>query len=530
VVNKQRLLVWRRALCETVLGVHRLASVNACRMMVESAWLRSGFAIWQAAGEKQPEGLRFPEREIIEEIFDSGPVSWLKVCRFYYWHCSSVGVKQAKTISMKRIVASVGLVAVGASGLQAELLPAMTTESGKPWTVGATLRGFYDDNVNTVPDNFNGGPGFHRSTTGFEVSPFLRFSFPMEQTTISFGYVYSLKYYDNTPLGNTEHYDQTHQFDAALTHAFSERYQLSVKDSLVIGQEPDLLRAGNTFDSFQRVSGDNLRNYGSITFSAQITPELGTEVGYANTYYSYADNTPVIGLSGLLDELDNVAHVDLRYLLQPQTTGIVGYQFREIDYIANQPIGFDAFRNQVVRSDERNARINYLYLGLDHNFRPDLTGSVRVGGQYAQYYDNPAGQDELSPYAMLNLKYTYLPESYLQAGFVYDYTPASIFDANPANGELTLNAQSATIFASITHRITPKLYGNLLAQFQNSTYYGGRLDGQADNYYLIGLSLQYRFTPNFSAEVGYNYDDVRSDIANRSYDRNRIYVGVTGSY
>ena len=440
---------------------------------------------------------------------------------------------------MKRIVASVGLVAVGASGLQAELLPAMTTESGKPWTVGATLRGFYDDNVNTVPDNFNGGPGFHRSTTGFEVSPFLRFSFPMEQTTISFGYVYSLKYYDNSPLGNTEHYDQTHQFDAALTHAFSERYQLSVKDSLVIGQEPDLLRAGNTFDSFQRISGDNLRNYGSITFSAQITPELGTEVGYANTYYSYADNQVGVdnfghvispSLSGLLDELDNVAHVDLRYLLQPQTTGIVGYQFREMDYIANQPIGFDAFRNQVVRSDERNARMNYLYLGLDHNFRPDLTGSVRVGGQYVQYYNNPASQDEVSPYAMLNLKYTYLPESYLQAGFVYDYTPASLFSVSPANGDLTLNAQSATLFASITHRITPKLYGNLLAQYQNSTYYGGTFDGQADNYYLIGLSLQYRFTPNFSAEVGYNYDNVNSDIANRAYDRNRIYVGVTGSY
>jgi len=136
----------------------------------------------------------------------------------------------------------------------------------------------------------------------------------------------------------------------------------------------------------------------------------------------------------------------------------------------------------------------------------------------------------LSPYAMLNLKYTYLPESYLQAGFVYDYTPSSLFSVNPANGDLTLNAQSATVFASITHRITPKLYGNLLAQYQNSTYYGGTYDGKADNYYLIGLSLQYRFTPNFSAEVGYNYDNVKSDMANRSYDRNRIYVGVTGSY
>jgi hypothetical protein len=425
---------------------------------------------------------------------------------------------------MKRIVASVGLVAVGASGLQAELLPAMTTESGKPWTVGATLRGFYDDNINTVPDNFNPGPGFHRSSTGFEVSPFLRFSFPMEQTTISFGYVYSLKYYDNKPLGNTDNYDQTHDFDVALSHAFSERYQLKVADSFVIGQEPDMLRAGNTFDSFQRISGDNLRNFGSITFSAQITPELGTEVGYANTFYSYSDNTPG-GLSGLLDELDNVAHLDLRYQLQPQTTGIFGYQFRELDYIGNQVIN----AAPVVRSDERNVRMNYLYVGLDHNFRPDLTGSVRVGGNYAQYYNDPASQDELSPYAMLNLKYTYLPESYLQAGFVYDYTPASVFSVSPT-GDLTLNAQSATMFASVTHRITPKLFGTLLAQYQNSTYYGGTIDGEADNYYLVGLSLQYRFTPNFSAEVGYNYDNVKSDIANRGYDRNRVYVGVTGSY
>jgi hypothetical protein len=248
---------------------------------------------------------------------------------------------------MKRIVASVGLVAVGASGLQAELLPAMTTESGKPWTVGATLRGFYDDNINTVPDNFNLGPGFHRSSTGFEVSPFLRFSFPMEQTTIGFGYVYSLKYYDNKPSGNTDHYDQTHDFDVALSHAFSERYQLKVADSFVIGQEPDMLRAGNTFNSFQRISGDNLRNFGSFTFSAQITPELVTEVGYANTFYSYSDNQNLDANgnflqpsnSGLLDELDNVAHLDLRYLLQPQTTGIFGYQFRELDYIGNQQIG-----------------------------------------------------------------------------------------------------------------------------------------------------------------------------------------------
>jgi hypothetical protein len=440
---------------------------------------------------------------------------------------------------MKRIVASVGLVAVGASGLQAELLPAMTAESGKPWTVGATLRGFYDDNVNTLPDNYTLPAGFHRDSYGFEVSPFLRFSFPMEQTTLDFGYVYSLKYYENKPIGNTDNYDQTHDFSVALNHAFSERYQLNVKDSFVIGQEPDMLRAGSTFNSFQRISGDNLRNYGAVTFSAQITPDLATEVGYANTFYSYSDNQTTIdpsgnfipSNSGLLDEVDNVAHLDLRYQLQPQTTGVFGYQFRELDYIGNQEIGryVDASGVHSVMSNERNVRMNYLYVGLDHNFRPDLTGSVRAGGQYADYYNDPASQDQLSPYAMLNLKYTYLPESSLQVGFVYDYTPSDLFSANSA-GDLTLNAQSATVFASLNHRITPKLYGNILAQYQNSTYYGGTYDSEADNYYLVGLSLQYRFTPNFSAEVGYNYDDLHSDIANRSYDRNRVYVGVTGSY
>jgi hypothetical protein len=431
---------------------------------------------------------------------------------------------------MKRIVASVGLVAVGVSGLQAAMLPGLTTESGKPWTVAATLRGFYDDNVSTVANDATIPAGYHRGSTGFEISPSLRFSFPMEQTTLSFGYVYSLKYYENKPIGNTDNYDQTHQFDAAFAHAFSERYHLNITDSFVIGQEPDFLRAGNTFTTFQRISGDNMRNFGTITLAVQMTPELSLEAGYANTFYSYADNSPG-GLAGLLDEVDNVAHLDGRYLFAPQTTGIIGYQFRDTEYTGNQVIGqyIDVNGNTVrVMSDERNARSHYVYAGIDENFRPDLTGSVRAGGRYTEYYNNPAGQSDLSPYAMASLRFTYLPESFLEAGFTYDYSASSVFNANSA-GSLTLNAQSATVYASLNHRITPKLYGSILAQFQNSTYYGGTFDGKTDKYYLVGLNLQYRFTPNFSAEIGYNYDNVDSQVS-VTYDRNRVYVGITGSY
>ena len=67
----------------------------------------------------------------------------------------------------------------------------------------------------------------------------------------------------------------------------------------------------------------------------------------------------------------------------------------------------------------------YGYVGLDHNFQPDLTGSFRAGARYTDYYNNPADQNGVSPYAMASLKYTYLPESYFQVGGSYDYSPSS---------------------------------------------------------------------------------------------------------
>jgi hypothetical protein len=430
---------------------------------------------------------------------------------------------------MKKIVASVSLVAIGATGLHADLLPGLTTESGKPWTTTATLRGFYDDNPSTLANSMH-----HQGSYGVELSPSIEFNFPMEQTTLSFGYVYSYKYYEN-PLFNTSgHDDNTHDFHAALTHAFSERYSVSVRDSFVIGQEPDFLRAGNSFSTFQRYSGNNLRNYGAIDFSAQLTPEFGLELGYANTMVSFSDNanpaaTGSASNSGLYDNLDHVVHLDGRYQLQPQTVGIVGAQFRETDYTGYQPIGGFYSNGQPVMSGDRNARSYYGYVGLDHNFRPDLTGSARVGGRYTDYYNSMAGQNQASPYVMTSLKYTYLPESSLQFGSSLDYSPSSVGPAVNQSNDINTSAQSATVFAAVNHRIVPKLYGGLQAQYQNSTYYGGSIDNKTANFYLVGLNLRYQFTPNFSSEVGYNYDNLGSEVQSH-YDRNRVYIGITGSY
>src|ERR1041385_5063085 len=134
---------------------------------------------------------------------------------------------------MNKLVASVGLAALGVSTvqtMQAEDVPGMTSSMAKPWSISATLRGFYDDNLNTSTE---GNPKTH--AFGVEVSPSVAYQWASPQTHVSLGYIYSFKYYDNTPGDQSRKFDQTHSLNVALEHAFSERHQLVVGDSFVIG-------------------------------------------------------------------------------------------------------------------------------------------------------------------------------------------------------------------------------------------------------------------------------------------------------
>src|SRR5436190_13382621 len=245
--------------------------------------------------------------------------------------------------TMKKIVASVGLVAVGASGVQAASTAALTADPAKPWSVSATLRGFYDDNVGTAP---KGNPA--TEAFGFEVRPGFNLNWGLKQTTFSLGYLYSFRYYDHKPPGNSEKYDQSHIFNALVNHAFTERYLLNVTDSFVIGQEPDLLRATETLSSYQRIPGNNIRNYGTIKYSSQHTPIFGSELGYDNSFYNYADegahrdandNFSFPSNAGLLDRIEHYLHIDARWQILPSTVGVLGYRYSETDYTANEQIG-----------------------------------------------------------------------------------------------------------------------------------------------------------------------------------------------
>src|SRR5437899_1776155 len=95
------------------------------------------------------------------------------------------------------------------------------------------------------------------------------------------------------------------------------------------------------------------------------------------------------------------------------------------------------------------------------------------------------------------------------------WTPAGLFSRK----------RSASLALNSARLITLRM-----RQLQNSTFAGGAVDDLAEQYYLLGINLKYLITPHFSAELGYNYDKLESDIANRSFDRNRVYIGVAATY
>lgn len=135
---------------------------------------------------------------------------------------------------MNKLFVSAGLLAIGATALQS----AMADDAGpKYWSVGATLRGFYDDNYNIGNSS--------KGSFGTEVLPTVSAHLPLGQTDIGIRYTYGLYYYENRDEIGVTPIDQTQEVDVWLNHAFNERWNAKFSDTFASGQEPELLNAGN---------------------------------------------------------------------------------------------------------------------------------------------------------------------------------------------------------------------------------------------------------------------------------------------
>lgn len=418
---------------------------------------------------------------------------------------------------MKRIITSSALLAVGLSSLQAANDYGMTPmESSKFWTVSGALRGFYDDNPTTLPED---APG-KTETWGFEVLPSVTFNFPMERTYVAFGYQYSFKYYTEDVY--SKHDDQSHEVKLKVEHKFADRYKVRLDDSFVYSSQPEIL--DDNISTPIRTEADGIRNYLPIVFNAQITERIGVELGYQNLYVDYFDNGAG-SRRALLNRMEHLIHVDGRYNIQETLIGLLGYQFGYSDYSGNQPlyVGFPT-----PTSDIRDNSNHYLYAGVESTPMQNLTVGFKGGAQYADF-DN-ADEDSVTPYFDVSGTYTYLPGSFVRLGFKNMRAATDVVGYSPSN--VTLDQNLTLVYLNVTHRITPNLSGTVQGQYQNSRYFGGTADDETEDFFSAGIYLNYRINVHFSAEAGYTYNKLNSDVtaALREYSRNQVYLGVRATY
>jgi hypothetical protein len=406
------------------------------------------------------------------------------------------------------------------------------------------LRGFYDDN----PDILENG----RGSFGLEFVPSISFHEPFQQTDVGIRYTYGLYYYQDRNDNGLNPFDQTHQVDLWLDHAFNERWHVNLTDTFAVGQEPELLTPNPVTAQAApfRVDGDNISNHGGVVLSTDWTRLFSTSLTYNNSFYDYEEGgavvlqnsspeqilTPGVGLgpslAGILNRVDQNIALDFKWHVQPETTFLIGYQFSWEDYTANEPIAVFPMLTStfVYHSGDRNNWSQYGYIGVEHEFTPNLSANIRAGASYTDAYADPLFPTTAwNPYADISLEYTYMPGSYLQFGFTHDVSATDQVQPNVA-GNITQYADDSVIYLDINQRLTSKIVATIIGRVQYSTFEGGLAGADDETDYGVGLNLTYSISQHFSVDVGYNFDDVVTQIAGYQYDRNRVYLGLTATY
>jgi hypothetical protein len=462
---------------------------------------------------------------------------------------------------MKKFFVSTGIAAIGIAGLQSASGQGLDLVSTKAWSISGTLRGFYDDNYNLANSRDNG----NRGSWGAEISPTVAVNMPLRQTDMGIRYIYGLYYYDDRRSLHLDAFDQSHQVDAWINHAFNERWTLDFKDSFISSRTPELTTSGPAPATY-RTTGDNIANHASLSISTQWTPLFGTSVHYGNDFYMYSQQGDGLSstnstaaaplalidpgqvgqtmvtktsLKGLLDRIEQNAGLDLTWTLSPETSFLFGYSYSWVNYTGDEAIASYQYypitdlsqqHTLVYRSSSRNGDSHDLHVGMTRSLTPNLQLALQAGVNYSDNSNDPFNHSQnVSPTANASLSYTYKPGDYLQFGVTQSHNATDV--VNPGtDGSLTQYEETTAVYADLNHKLTEKLFLTLIGRGSYSTFNGGGAAGNNDVAVNASVNLTYVFNSHFSADLGYNFDDLFTSVDNRDFARNRVYFGMTASY
>ena len=455
---------------------------------------------------------------------------------------------------MNKIIASASAVALGLVGVQSAFAaePQVESEKALPWlSASLSVRGFYDDNINSSYD----GPSGVQDSAGFQIVPSVGLKYEDDLMLASIRYEYGYTWYaDRTPED-----DQSHLVDLVFSRQFSDNVRLEINDSFAVAQEPSVLSDFAGQQLVTRAEGDNMRNFAEIVLGVQYYENLGFEVGYRNAYWDFEDD----GYGFYLNRVEHTPHIDLYYDLNEMNRFFIGYQMNYADYLGNgsQPLygkygplySDNASYTQGIPatygSDIYDRMSHAGYVGYRLTLAQGIDWTTRLGAQYTEWqnvddydidYYSPFGggaatrldfdKDSVNPFVESIFTWQYSDSGSALLGVRHE-VGASQWGA--------MDAEVTSVFANVHHFFTPKFEGALNFVYQHSAYgsspnasYG---DDTHDDYFSVGPSLSYRLTPLDSVQgafvdLSYSYDYLDSNIPYREYDRNRVTLGLRATY
>ncbi len=421
---------------------------------------------------------------------------------------------------MKNILKTAGMAAVAVAGFQTTCAAqSVTVDESKWWHVNASLRGFYDDNYTTAPEEFA------QESFGVEIRPGFDLGHQGEQHLIKLGTIYSARWFEDR---EDEEWDHTFIADLNGEYRLTENHVLRLSDVFSYTSEGTLLDQNGVVTTPVRSEGTNLRNLADIKYVGQLTRLVGLEIGYQNMMYDY-EQEGVGSYSAVLDRMEHLIRGETRWTLTPTFAGILGYWYEMVDFTGDERLS----PITPWTSDTRNSSSHFFVVGGDYTVSPNCFVSVRGGAQNVTYDNLPDEPDQWNGFGDISSTFEYAEGSYFRVGGKYGRNRTDVLSLQAgglSEETLTMDQETVTVYGTVQHKLTAALSARGTAQVQFGEFNGGGADNESEGLYVLGVSLNYMLNQYLSLETGYNYDRLDSDNAGRSYSRNRVFLGVRGQF
>lgn len=392
------------------------------------------------------------------------------------------------------------LISAQAAGLYQ--IPNDTAESS-PIEWGAGMNMIWDDN--TTPAT----PGPEDETLSFNPYVEMAFVSGSPQTIWDIYAKLGVLYYFDEPVaaGSDDTYGQM-RVGVDLTHRFDERLRLVSRNFISYELEPDYSYGFAT----NRQSSEYLYWDTDNSLGYRWTERLASYTGLKLTMLDYADVADS-------DRFTWMLYNQFRYVLSPQTVGTAAIRY------AQTTAGG-------VASDSSDL---YLLIGAEHRFTPSTILIANVGAQIREV-DGPDGNDSTNPYMELTLR-TQVNEQFTVSAFLrYGAEANDTVVALPLQAEYD-SRMTLRVGTQANYLVSEKLALFAGTDLISTSFEDGRAvvggapqvdqDETLFNAY-IGATL--KLTDYLDGTISYNFTGATSDIPNRTYDRNRVSVGLKAEF